>query len=156
MPDDKDGYRVGAGRPPLHTRFQKGQSGDPGGRSKKSLQTLMADALNQPVSVTVDGRRRKITKRGAVVHQLVNKSASADLRATKMLIDMIEGGRTEGRRDLRAAPKPPRPGPADKEVIEVFIPRLRRQILAEFAAEQTAESGEGGVVISDAAGLGLD
>ena len=33
-------------------------------------------------------RRRKITKREAALHPLVNKSA--DLRATKMLFDMIK------------------------------------------------------------------
>jgi hypothetical protein len=43
-----------------------------------------------PAFVTIDGERRKITKREAVVHQLVNKSATADLRATKMLFDMIK------------------------------------------------------------------
>ena len=90
MADDYDDYKVGPGRPPLHTRFQKGQSGNPGGRSKKKLHALLADALNEPVFVTVDGERRKITKREAVVHQLVNKSAIADLRATKMLFDMIK------------------------------------------------------------------
>jgi hypothetical protein len=70
----------------LHTRFQKGQSGNPGGRSQKKLHALLADALNEQVFVTVDGERRKITKRQAVVHQLVNKSATADLRATKQIL----------------------------------------------------------------------
>ena len=46
-PDDEHGYKVGPDRPPLHTRFQKSKSGNPGGRSKKSLQGLLADALNQ-------------------------------------------------------------------------------------------------------------
>jgi len=50
------------------TRFRKGQSGNPGGRSKKNLPALLADALNEPVFVTIDGERRKITKREAVVH----------------------------------------------------------------------------------------
>src|SRR6516164_7450004 len=90
MPDDEHDYKVGPGRPPLHTRFRKGQSGNPGGRSKKNLPALLADALNEPVFVTIDGERRKITKREAVVHQLVNKSTSADLRATKMLFDMMK------------------------------------------------------------------
>ena len=40
--------------------------------------------------MTIDGRRRKITKREAIVAQMVDKSASADLRATKMLIDMMK------------------------------------------------------------------
>ena len=85
MADDQHDYKASPGRPPLHTRFRKGQSGNPGGRSKKKLHTLLADALNEPAFVTVDGESRKITKREAVVHQLVNKSAPADLRATKML-----------------------------------------------------------------------
>jgi hypothetical protein len=41
--------------------------------------------------VTIDGRRRKITKREANVAPVVDKSASADLRATKMLIDLMKG-----------------------------------------------------------------
>jgi len=40
--------------------------------------------------VTIDGRRCKITKREAIVTQMVDKSANADLRATKMLIDMMK------------------------------------------------------------------
>ena len=59
MADSESGYKVGPGRPPLHTRFQKGQSGNPGGRSTKSLPALLADALNETVVVTIDGRRRK-------------------------------------------------------------------------------------------------
>jgi len=47
-------------------------------------------ALNEKVYVTIDGKRRKITKREAIVKQMVNQSASADLRATKMLIDMMK------------------------------------------------------------------
>ena len=70
MPDDEPDYNLGPGRRPLHTRFRKGQSGNPGGRSKKNLPALLAGALNEPVFVTITGRRRKITKREAVIHQL--------------------------------------------------------------------------------------
>jgi hypothetical protein len=45
MADDQQDYKVGPGRPPLHTRFRKGQSGNPGGRSKKKPHALLADAL---------------------------------------------------------------------------------------------------------------
>ncbi len=90
MSDSESDYKVGPGRPPLHTRFKKGQSGNPRGRNPKSLPTLLADALNEKVYVTIDGHRRKITKREAIVTQMVNKSTSADLRATKMLIDMMK------------------------------------------------------------------
>src|ERR1700732_4726809 len=90
MADSDSGYKVAPGRPRRHARFQKGQSGNPGGRSTKSLSALLADALNETVVMTIDGRRRTITKREAIVTQMVDKSASADLRATKMLIDMMK------------------------------------------------------------------
>jgi hypothetical protein len=136
LPDDEHDYKVGPGRPPLHTRFRKGQSGNPGGRSKKNLPALLADALNEPFFVTIDGERRKITKREAVVHQLVNKSTPADLRATKMLFDMMKDA--ERRAGVDAPPPEPRPlDAADKEVAEQLVERIREQILAEIAAENT-------------------
>jgi len=55
---------------PLHTRFKKGRSGNPGGRSTKSLPALLADALDETVVVTIDSRRHKITKREAIVAQI--------------------------------------------------------------------------------------
>src|ERR1700738_1961774 len=64
LADSESGYKVGPGRPPLHTRFQKRQSGNPGGRRVKTLPALLADALNETVVVTIDGRRT-ITKREA-------------------------------------------------------------------------------------------
>jgi len=42
------------------------------------------------VTVTENGKRRQITKREAIATQMVNKSAGADLRATKMLFDMLK------------------------------------------------------------------
>jgi hypothetical protein len=32
MSDTESDYKVGPGKPPLHTRFKKGQSGNPRGR----------------------------------------------------------------------------------------------------------------------------
>ena len=106
MADSGSDDQVGPGRPPLHTRFKKGQSGNPGGRSAKTLPALLADALSETVYVTTDGRRRKITKREAIVMQMVDKSASADLRATKMLIEMIKD--VEHKAGVAAPPPQPR------------------------------------------------
>jgi hypothetical protein len=48
-------------------RCKKGQSGNPRGRPKKTLPGLLLAALNEPVFVTIDGKRRKITKREVIV-----------------------------------------------------------------------------------------
>ena len=82
-------YAANYRKPPVHTRFKKGQSGNPRGRPAKNLAALLAAALNEKMTVTENGKRRQATKREAVIAQLVKKSASAALRATKMLIDML-------------------------------------------------------------------
>ncbi|MBV9248383.1 MAG: hypothetical protein JO227_03930 [Acetobacteraceae bacterium] len=98
-------YQVGYGKPPLHTRFQKGRSGNPNGRprGRKNMSTLLTDALNGSVIVTENGRRKKITKREAIITQLVNKSASADLKATQMVLAMLRD--VECRADDSANPE---------------------------------------------------
>src|ERR1700731_4047231 len=85
MAESDSGYQVGPGRPPLHSRFRKGQSGNPGGRSAKSLPVLLADALNETVVMTIDGRRRTITKREAIVAQMVNNRELAILAAVVLI-----------------------------------------------------------------------
>src|SRR5271166_2271372 len=74
---DQEPYNVGYGRPPYHTRFKPGCSGNPRGRPKdaKNLSTLIHEALNEPVVVNENGRRRKLSKRQAVIKQLINRSA---------------------------------------------------------------------------------
>ena len=135
-------YKVGRGKPPLHSRFTKGRSGNPRGPRPraKNLLALLVRALNEPVVVTTDGQPRQITKREAVIAQLVDKSTGADLRATKMLIDMLKDI------EKRAGTPPPDTSaftPADEEVVETLLVRLRRMELAKIHhgdTENTAES----------------
>ena len=92
MPPDSEGdYEVGYGKPPRETRFAKGQSGNPRGRPSgaKNFATLLREALNEPVIVTENGGRRKVSKRQAIITQLVNRSATADFRAIKILLDIV-------------------------------------------------------------------
>src|SRR5215469_14126716 len=116
--------------------FQKGRSGNPKGRPKgsKNLATPLTEALDEKVQVTEDGKRRRVTKRELVIKQLVNKSASADLRAIKQLTDIVQGVE----RRAGASPAPPRPvfSAADEEVIAELRKRIERDIRAKIAAEQ--------------------
>ena len=131
MSEGKRDYEIGYGRPPVGRRFQKGQSGNPRGPRRKDLSSLLIAALNEPVYATIDGKRRKITKREAIVTQLVNESAGANLRATKMLFDMMK--EVEQKAGAAAPPEPAKLTATDREVVELFVARLRRQIAAEAA-----------------------
>ena len=123
--DDQPDYKVGYKKPPLHTRFQKGESGNPRGRPRgsKNLSTLLTDGLNEPVVVTEDGKRRKISKRELGVRQLVNKFAMAEAQATKILLGLMQ------ERDRLAAAAAPAERPSfgadDKKVIANLLKRLR-------------------------------
>jgi hypothetical protein len=122
LSDNKRDYDVGYGKPPRHSRFQKGQSGNPQGRpsGSKNLSTLLSEALNEPVIVTENGKRRKISKRRAVITQLVNQSAKGDWRAAKILLDILH--------DLEARTEPQTAensiSLADQKVIEQLKARL--------------------------------
>src|SRR2546421_104291 len=123
--DNKRDYEVGYGKPPCHTRFTKGQSGNPRGRppGAKNLKTLLSDALNEFVIVTENGGRRKITKREAIITQLVNRSASADFRALKILLDMVR----DIERQTQPASAPTSPLiEADEKVIEQLRARFSK------------------------------
>jgi Family of unknown function (DUF5681) len=125
QPDNECPYEVGYGKPPRHTRFKKGQSGNPKGRPKGSqnLTTLLSEALNERVIVTENGGRRRITMRQAIIKQLVKRSATADWRAMKILLDIVRGleGETEPGSAASAAFTE-----ADQEIIEQLRARFSK------------------------------
>ena len=124
-PEIRCDYEVGYGKPPVHTRFQKGQSGNPKGRprGRKNLSSLLNDALNGWVIVVENGRRKKITKREAIITQLVNKSAAADLKATQIVIALLQ--EVEARADVSA--EQTALTEADHEIIARMQERLRAE-----------------------------
>ena len=149
MSEGKRDYEIGYGKPPAGRRFQKGQSGNPRGPRRKDLSALLVAALNEPVYTTIDGHRRKITKREAIIKQMVDKSADADLRATKMLFDMLK--EVEEKAGTASPPEPAALTAPDREVVELFVARLRRQIAAEAA--EAAKAAEPGAAKAGADGI---
>src|SRR3974377_42861 len=122
MSENKRDYEDGRGKMPAHTRVKKGQSGKPRRRRPKNLPALLIEALDEKVTVTIDGERREITKREAVATQLVNKSTGADLRAPKVLIDTLKDAEKKA-----GVKQPPEPAPftaADEEDMATFTAKL--------------------------------
>jgi Family of unknown function (DUF5681) len=123
-PDNERDYEVGYGKPPRGTRFKPGRSGNPRGRpnGSKNLSTLLSQALNEPVIVVENGRRRKVAKRQAIITQLVNRSAKADLKATQIVLAMLQD--IERRMDPGSA-ETAAVTEADQQIIQRIQARLR-------------------------------
>jgi Family of unknown function (DUF5681) len=125
MPRDNEGdYEVGYGKPPLHTRFKRGRSGNPHGRPRgeRNLSSLLNQALNEPVVVTENSGLKRISKRQAAFKQLVNEAAKGNWRALKLLVDILQDieRRTEPQTEERSF------GLADEKVIEQLKTRFSK------------------------------
>ena len=85
--DDAD-YEVGDKRPPKHTQFKKGVSGNPNGRPKGSvnLRTRVAQQMRKKVTVTRSGRPVSITKGDLIALQIVDSAAKGDLKAAMFAV----------------------------------------------------------------------
>jgi Family of unknown function (DUF5681) len=88
MADKSD--KVGYGRPPVHSRFKPGQSGNPRGRPKGTLNftTDLKRILQAPVTLN-DGRKtRRVTTQEAALLRLAEKALKGDPRALEKLVSL--------------------------------------------------------------------
>jgi predicted ATPase len=85
-------FEVGFGRPPRHSQFVKGKSGNPKGRPKGSqnLATIFEKVGRERITVTENGRSRTLTKKHAAVLQLTNKSVSGDTKALRDYLHLTQ------------------------------------------------------------------
>lgn len=94
MNKEKDSaFPVGYKKPPRHTRFKPGQSGNPTGRPKKKATTFaesIEKELNASITISEGGRRRRITKLQAIAKQQTNKAVNGDLKATELVMKAVE------------------------------------------------------------------
>ena len=82
MSEDRN-YEVGYGKPPKHTRFKPGQSGNPKGRKpgSKNVMTLLEQTLFDTVKVRENGKVRHVPAIQACLLSLRNQAIKGDPRA---------------------------------------------------------------------------
>ena len=80
---------VGYRRPPKHTRWKKGQSGNPKGARKGPTKTrweMIEDYMGRPLAISENGVSRMGTVLEAILLQLVKKSAGGNRNAWNALL----------------------------------------------------------------------
>ena len=85
-PDKKVGYK----RPPLHTRFRPGMSGNPRGR-QKGVRNFAADVkrtLEIPVTLSENGKSKRVSTQEALILRLREKALKGDARALETLLSL--------------------------------------------------------------------
>jgi Family of unknown function (DUF5681) len=120
-------YAVGKYRPPLHSRFKPGQSGNPKGRAKQSrnLRTIVNQVLSEDMQIREGGRLRRMCAMEALVRTLLARSFKGDPKALASLIMLLrQSGLTE----------------RDENVTELLHGPNYDAIIADFLARNGAEN----------------
>jgi Family of unknown function (DUF5681) len=118
---------VGFKRPPVHSRFRKGSSGNPKGRPRgaKNLRTDLTEVLQERITVKEGDRKKRMSKQRAIVVTLVTKTLMGDLRSANTLLNTMF--RTLGNSD--AADDVEQPLDADEqEVLAAIEARRQRKV----------------------------
>jgi hypothetical protein len=89
--DGQTSYAIGYRRPPLHSRFAPGTSGNPRGKPKGhlSLETVLKQELNRIITIREGGRSRRLKKGAAWVVRTVNGALNNDPKANATLLALL-------------------------------------------------------------------
>jgi hypothetical protein len=107
------------------TQFKDGGNANRAGRPKgsKNLATLIMNAANDQVVVTVEGKKRRISKSQAAAMQLATQAAGGNQKAIAKFLDWIDEIET------REAAKRPEQFPLsalDLEVLQAVYERMKQ------------------------------
>jgi hypothetical protein len=131
-----DAYAVGYRKPPLHSRFRAGQSGNPAGRRQgmRNLKTDVRRTLSTPIKVKEGGRtRNKSTQEGALM-VLREKALRGDARALDRIIELAKLFNNDA-----AESGPTQPLEADDQAILDAYVAQRSAAMTPTTAEPSAD-----------------
>ncbi|MDU8912248.1 DUF5681 domain-containing protein [Aestuariicoccus sp. MJ-SS9] len=134
---DKRKYEVGYGKPPEHTRFKKGQSGNPKGRPKdrRNFATELEEVLTAPVSITEGGQPKRVSSRQAALMRLRERALKGDIRALSELFGLAL--KYEADRDARMSDRSLTASEAQ------ILERYAQKVLDEFSSAEIEDGSAG-------------
>ena len=93
MNNEKNEYEVGYKRPPVASRFKKGQSGNPSGKSKETAPELNPGKIlqsidNEEIFVNIEGKGKRMLKAEIHFRQLFTKAIKGNLTEARLIAKM--------------------------------------------------------------------
>jgi hypothetical protein len=129
-----DDYEVGRNRPPRHTQFRKGASGNKKGRPKgrRNLKTDLVEELASGIAIQEDGKRRIVPKQRAMIKRAVAQAIQGDTKAMSNLVSMMMKLMGEDvKSELSSTLSAPQ-----KLILDSYRERLKAEILEEIDQER--------------------
>ena len=85
-------YEVGYGKPPKHTQFKPGYSGNKKGRPKGSanLFTAVEKLQNERVRIVHNGKQKSISVTEAILRKAGMDALNSNAKAQKIMLDYFE------------------------------------------------------------------
>ena len=135
--DDAD-ETVGYGKPPKHTQFKPGKSGNPKGRPRglRNFKTDVTAMLKAPVRITRDGKPLKISTQKAMLLRLAEQGLRGDIRALVQYLQLAQTYNNEGVSPSGTLSKD------DVAVLEIFKARVLNGT-ANFGTDEIRRGPDG-------------
>jgi len=143
----KGDYPIGRGRPPVHTQWQPGQSGNPKGRRKgrRNVKTELREIAVKMITVRDGERERQVSLLGANVLAHGVKGAKGDVRSAGLFLnhayrmglldedEVIERAVRDSRDGGAVLIPESKSGPSDRLFDNLDLQLLSREELTELA-----------------------
>jgi hypothetical protein len=136
VPSRAGAYEVGYKKPPKATRFKAGESGNPKGRPRhsKNFNTVVAEAMNERVSVRTAKGERRLSRLELMVMKAVEMASKGNMRAIQQLAIWFQQANPDPQPGADEQPDDAPLSPADEATLQAF-----RELVA---AELSASDGE--------------
>jgi hypothetical protein len=92
---DQTGYEIGYGKPPKHSRFKKGQSGNPRGRKRSFQPAGWENSLRKYLfeyrTVRIDGKKQRLPVFDILAIRVIGNALGGCTKSLKLVVDTFGG-----------------------------------------------------------------
>jgi len=134
--------KVDGRKPPVEYRFKPGQSGNPNGRPKGSLnlKTHLIETLSERITITEGPKSRRVNKLRALVLSLAAKGIKGDARAAAYVLSLVQQSLT----DEPAQDQTAKLSPEDEAILRDFLERASESQQPPASRDESSDTKTSG------------